>query len=891
MTPLRRLRALLARLGAALGSRHADEARMAEEMRFHLEHLADRYVAEGVPPDEARRRAALAFGGVANHQDDARRALRVFALDEIARDLRVCLRRFRRAPVATLSIVATLALCIGATTGVFSIVNAVLLRDIPFATPDRLVWIASVRPDRNDAPLSLPEFMEFGERARHVTLGAFANWSASLATEGGAQRLQGMRMSARGFDVLGAPATAGRLLHAADDAAGADRAVVLSHAFWLRQFGGDTAAALGTTLRLNGEPFTIVGVLPRYFPLPLRDVDVVVPLAPDRDPRRHLHGSTNFLRVFGRLAESASPADAEQELAGFTRDLRDRHGTAYASKLGVRLTQLQEQLVGGSRRALFMMLGSVALMLLIALTNVGNLLLIRATARQGDVALQRALGASTRTIARQLVTEGAVLAGAGGLAGAALAWWSVALTARLGPLRVLRLEEARIDWTALLVALALSLAATALFSVLPLGVALRADPQAALAASGRMRSGSRGHGRLRTAGVIAEVALALVLVSGTTTMVQSLARLQQVDLGYRPDSVFIARLALPPQAYNRLGNITAFYGRLQDAFAARSEVVAAGLTSVAPLSGLLASVPVAVVDAPLPPGERPSANYRVVSPGYLAAIRATMLRGRGFTEADDSSAIPVAIVSRAFADRFLPGDPIGRQILVDDNNTGPRPLTVVGVMADMRLVALEGQPTDDVYIPLRQAHPDGVGLLANVQFWTIRVATDPSRFHATFRRILQEVDRDAASSGLGTLQGSVDAVLAPRRFSVALLVAFAGMALVLATVGVYGVMAYSVELRRREIALRLALGASPGGAVGLVLRNALGVVAVGIASGSVLALAFGRAMEGLWFGVAPGDPLVLGGVAALLGLTTMLASWMPARRAARIAPIVALAGE
>jgi putative ABC transport system permease protein len=890
VSALRRVRAALARL-AGLRTRVADEARMTEEMRFHLDHLTERYLQNGVPLEEARRLARIAFGGLADHQEAARDQLRVLAIDQVGRDVRVCFRRFRRAPLATLAIGATLAICIGATTGMFSIVDAVLLRRIPYAAPERLVWIASVRPDRADAPFSLPEFMQFHERAHGVDVGAFANWSAALATDGVAQRLQGMRMSGHGFEILGVPAAAGRLLRASDDSAGADRVVVLSDAFWRRRFNGDTGA-LGQTLVLNGDPYTVVGVLPRRFPLPLRDVDVVVALAPHQDPRRYVHGSTNFLRIFGRLPGSAAQAEAERELTALTKALRDQHPAAYASKLGVRLTPMQEYLVGGYRRALFLMLGSVALMLAIALANLANLLLIRATVRQGEVALQRALGASTWSIARALVTEGALLAGAGGLAGALLAWWGVALTVREGPLDVLRLDEARVDWTALLVALVLSLVATALFSLLPLGVALRADPQAALAASGRMRSGSPGLGRLRATAVVAEVALALVLTSGTATMVQSLARLERVDLGYRPDSVFVARLSLPPQKYAHRGDVVGFYQRLRDAIAARSDVASAGVTVVAPLSGLLWTVPFAVGGGPAtPPDERSSANFRPVSPEYLSAIGAELVVGRAFTEADDSSAVNVAIVSRAFADRHLPGNPVGREILVDDNNTGPRPLTVVGVVGDLRQIALDGQRTDDIFIPLRQVHPDGLGLVTANQFWTIRLRTEPSRFDATFLRLLHDVDKDVATAGLGTLRGYVDATLAPRRFSATLLVAFAAMALVLATVGVYGVMAYSVELRRREIALRLALGETPRGAVELVLRGALRVVALGVVLGAAGALVGGRAMQGLWFGVAPGDPRVLGAVAALLAITTILASWLPARRAAHIDPIAALAGE
>jgi predicted permease len=887
---LRAVRAALARL-VGLRTREADEARMQEEMRFHLERLTERHVRDGLPLEEARRRAAIAFGGLAGHQEEAREELRALTMEQLVRDVRLCLRQFRRAPLAPLSIVATLGICIGATTGMFSIVDAVVLRGLPFRSPEQLVWISSVRPNRWDAPSSLPDFMDFTERVHGVDVGAYASWSTTLATTDVPQRLQGMRISAHAFDILGAPAAAGRLLHAADDAPDADHVVVLSYAFWQRRFGGEVAA-LGNTVRLNGEPYTIVGVLPRHFPLPLRDIDVVVPLVPDRDPRRHVRASTNFLRLFGRLAGPAGAASAEHEMSAIVKEQREQYPVEYATKIGVRLTPMQQYLVGGYRRALFVMLGSVALMLGIAFANVANLLLIRATSRQGEIALRRALGASTRHLAGQLVTEGALLAGAGGLVGALLAYWGVALTARMAPLGVLRLDEARVDMRALLVALGLSLLATALFSLVPLGVASHTEPQAALAGAGRMRAGSRGQGRLRAAGIVAEVALALILTSGTATMVGSLVQLQRVELGYRPDSVFIARLALPPQKYTKPQDIAGFYQRLHDAIAGQPGVIADGVTSIAPLSGVLSSINFApVAGPPVPASERPLANFRAVSPGYFPAIRATMVAGRVFAEGDDSTAVNVAIVSKALADRHLQGDPIGQQILVDDNNDGPRPVTVVGVVANMRHVALDGEPTFDVFIPLRQVHRDGVLLVANSQFWTIRLATDPSRFNETFVRILRDVDPDVAASGSGTMGAYVDAVLAPRRFTVALLLAFATVALVLAAVGVYGVMAYSVELRRREIALRLALGASPRGVVGLVLRSALGVVALGVAVGAAGALAGGRAMEGLWFGVAPGDPRVLTAVALLLALTTLLASWMPARRAAHIDPMVALAGE
>jgi predicted permease len=804
--------------------------------------------------------------------------------------LRLSARAFRRAPLAPAFIVATLALCIGASTGVFSIVYGVLFRGLPYRAPERLVWISSVRPDRADAPFSLPEFMDLRERARTVDLAAFSSWSATLPTATVAQRLQGMRISAGAFDMLGARPSAGRLLRASDDAPDADRVAVVSYAFWHRQFGGE-AAAVGQTVRLNGDPYTVVGVLPRHFPLPLRDLDVVVPLAPDRDPRRFERNSVNFLRLVGRLRGGTTPDAAERELTAITAELRARFPTEYATKLGARVTSMQQYLVGDARQTLLVLLACVALMLAIAFSNVLNLLLIRSTTRQGEIAVRRALGASAWNVASQLLAEGAVLAGVGAIAGTLLAYWGVELVTRIGPANIPRLDEVRVDGAVLLMVAALLALATGLFSLAPLAAALRTPPQSALRAAGRTGAGQRGQGRLRGAFIVSQIALAVILTATTAALLQSLTRLERVDLGYRPDSVFVARLSLPPQRYARAVDVAEFYERLHAALARQPGVLAAGVVSVAPLSGLLASVPFSVPSRP--PGtyrEQPSANFRAISPGYLSAIRARIVAGRGFAESDDASAPAVALVSRALARRHFGGtDPLGQQVLVDDNDRGPRPLTVVGVVQDLRHVDLQGPPTHDIYIPLRQIHRDGVGLVTNNQFWTVRVSTPPPAFGPAFRQALQAVDPEAATSGLSSMSSYVDAALAPRRFAVALLLGVSVIALALAAVGVYGVMAYSVTQRRREIGVRLALGAPPRQVIGLILGQALGLSALGLALGVAGSLLAGRAVAGLLFGIAPNDAWTLVGVSVLTGVVSVAASWIPARRAARLDPVLVLA--
>ena len=799
--------------------------------------------------------------------------------------LRLSARALRRSPLASVFIVVTLALCIGATAGVFSLVHGVLFRALPYQAPERLMWITSVRPDRNDAPFSLPEFMDLREGARAVDLAAFTSWSATLPTATVGQRLQGMRITGNAFDILGVRPSAGRLLRAADDAPDADRVVVLSYAFWHRQFGGDPAV-IGRPVRLNADPYTIVGVLPRHLPLSLSDLDVVAPLVPDRDPRRHARNSVNFLRVIGRVRAGATAAVVERELTAATAELRARFPTEYANKLGARVTPLQQHLVGDTRLTLLVLLGCVGLMLAIGFANVLNLLLIRSTVRQGEVAVRRALGASGWNVASQLLAEGALLAGAGAIAGALLAYWGIALVTGGGSVTIPRLDEVRVDGTVLLFVAALLALGIGVFSLAPLGAALRTAPQTALRATGRTGAGQRGQSTLRGAFVVSQVALALILTSTTASLLRSLTRLERVDLGYRPDSVFVARLALPPQRYARATDVTGFYQRLHAALASQPGVLTAGVVSVAPLSGLLAAVPFTIPGRP--PSEvreRLTANYRAVSPGYLTSIRARIVSGRGFAESDDASAPPVALVSRALVERYFGGsDPLGRLIMVNDNNDGPRPLTVVGVVQDLRHVDVEGPPTFDIYIPLPQVHRDGLGFVTSSQFWTVRVATPASEFGPAFVRALRTVDAEVATSGLTTMSSYVDRALAPRRFAVTLLLAVSVIALALAAFGVYGVMAYSVTQRRREIGVRLALGAPPRQVVGLVLWQALGLSALGIALGVSGALLAGRVVAGLLFGIAPNDPRTLFEVSVVIGAVSLAASWIPAWRAARVDP-------
>jgi predicted permease len=809
-------------------------------------------------------------------------------------ELRRAARTMLRTPAFSIPIVATLAIAVGATATVFSVVHAVLIKSLPYREPDRLAWIASVRTDRADAPFSLPEVMDLRARARTIDIAAYTSWNPTLAGTGGdpARRLQGMRISANAFQILGADAAAGRLLMPSDDEASAAHVAVISHAYWKSELAG-AADAIGRTLRLNGDAYTVVGVLPRYLPLPIRDFDVVVPLVPELDARRHARNSVNFLRLLGRVRDGVSSAAAESELTAVTNDLKKAFPVEYASKLGVRLTPLHRYIVGDHRQTLLVLLGCVGLIVAIAFANICGLLLVRATVKQGEIAVRRALGASTSRVATQAFAEAVVLAAMGATLGVALAVVGVQAVVIWGPSDVPRLDEARVDPTVLAAVVAMAAIGTLFFAVASLASVNRSAPQLALRAAGRGQGEGQQQARARIAFLIAQIAFAVVLATAAGGMLTSLMHLRRVELGFRPDSVFVARIALPSNRFRTASSISQFYDKVQSGLTATPGVVGAGVTSIAPLSDVLSSVPFSVVGrAPAEARERLRANFRAVSPGYFAAIGASLRAGRAFGEHDDPAAVPVAVVSEALAAQYLRrGDPIGQQLLIDDNNNGPRPVTVVGVVRTMRHIDLNGAPSLDIYIPLRQIHPDGVTFVTNNQFWTVRVASDPSTFNTTFARILRAADPDAAMSRMGTMNDYIARWLAPRQFSVALLVIFGIVAVGLASFGVYGVVAYGVARRRREIGLRLALGASASGVLGLVLRQTMQVALIGVAFGILFATLSGRALSGMLFGITANDPLLLAGVASLLTLTSVVASLLPAWHASRINPTTALAGD
>jgi putative ABC transport system permease protein len=812
-------------------------------------------------------------------------------------DFRIGLRQHTRRPSFALTIAGTLALAIGAAMGVFSVVNAVLLRALPFTAPERLVWVASVRSDNPSAPFTLPELMDYRGRTRTLAaLAAYANWSASVAGDEGTERFQGMRVTANAFDVLGVSPAAGRLFTESDDRPDATRVVVFSYRLWQRKYGG-SPGVVGTAARINGQPYVVVGVLPAHFPLPLPGVDVLTPLVPEGDPLRHVRNSVNFLRLFGRLQPAADAAQAQAELTAICRSLREQFPVEYARKEAVRVDALHAVLVADVRSSMLVLFAAALLVLAAALANVTSLALVRAVGRRAELSMRTAIGATRAHLVRQLATEAMLLVAAGTLGGWLIGTEATRVATRWAPASIPRLGEVSLDRAVLLFAALLAALATALLTAAPLFAAglwrarepLRPVPTAA--------TGDRRTRRARHVMVVGQIAAALVLILAAIALMRNLRQLQGLRPGFDADGVFQVRLTIPP-AYRTPDDVARFVDRLSERLTASPGVRELGVVSVAPLSGLLATVPFAIAGQPADERQRASANIRAISPRYLATVTTRVLQGRGFDETDRADTRHVALVSAALAARFAAGRALGERLLIDDNNAGPRPVEVVGVVEDVRQTALDLPPTLDIYLPLRQIHADGVSFLRANQFWMVRTDSDPATFGRTFLTHLRAVDPDAAVSGAGTMRAFVDASLGPRRFTLGLFGAFAGTSLVLAVVGLYGLVSYGVSQRAREIAVRQAIGATRADVERLILHEAAWLGALG----TVLGLAAAGALRVLAAGGLPGegrraggdltiDPIAGATATVLLLAIGFLAAWLPARRAARIAPTEALKAQ
>jgi putative ABC transport system permease protein len=811
------------------------------------------------------------------------------SLEMLVRDLRYGARMLLKQPGFTLIAVITLALGIGANTAIFSLVNSILLRQLPFWQPEQLVWVDSRRPSAGRYSFTLPDFIDFRDQNRSLSgIAAFASWRANLTDQGEPEQLHGLRISANVFELLGVEAVAGRALLPADDTLGQQHVAVLSYGLWRRRFGADPQL-VGKKLTLNGASYTVVGVLPSQFFFPIKEAELAVPLAPDADPLRGVRTSTNFLRAVARLKPGVTREQGEADLTAVAQRLREQYPVANAQKIGVTLSLLHEEVVGAFRLALWVLLGAVGMVLLITCVNLANLALARGSGRRREMAIRAALGATRRRLIQQLATESLLLALLGGGLGLLLAFFGIDLLLTLSPSTLPRAAEVSVDFRVLGFTLALSLFAGVIFGLAPAWQTARVSPNEELKESGRGAGGGTRQSRARNLLVISEIAFSLVLLIGAGLLIKSFLRLQAVNPGFEAGNALAIRLSLPKAQYSNRAAVTAFYEKLRPRLESLPGVEAVGFVSALPLSGTMFSIPFTIEGRATSPDEAHRADYRVVSAGYFRALKIPLIAGREFNEYDTAQTASVALISQNLARLHWPeGSPLGARLHINDNNQGPRPVEIVGVVGDVKHFSLDGEPAPHIYLPIQQAHEDGVAWLTNNQYWLLRTTVDPLTLSAAAGRAIQAVDRNVPTSIIRTMEQYLAASVAPRRFNLWLLTVFAGAALILAASGLYGVISYGVAQRRHEIGIRVALGAQAGDVLKLVIGQGMALAIIGVALGLVVALALTRLMESLLFGVGSTDPLTFTAIALLLMLVALLACYIPARRATKVDPLVAL---
>jgi putative ABC transport system permease protein len=809
-------------------------------------------------------------------------------MTDLAQDLRHAARRLRRTPGFTLLALATLALGIGANAALFSVVDAVLLKPLPFSRPDQVYAIWSRHTSTDRYPFSLPEFCDYRDRNRSLEeVAGLAGWSGSLVGEETTERLPGMRVSGNLFEMLGVSAAVGRTLLPSDDTPGNEKVVVLSHGLWQRRFAGEPGV-VGRPITLNGEAYTVVGVLPRDFLFPVLEVELAIPLAPELDPWRHNRESTNFLRIVARAREGSSPAAVAMDLEEIGKGLQQEFPGTYARKKGVLVTPYREELTRNFSRPLVMLMAAVAILLLVACANLANLMLVRATARRQEMAIRQALGARYSRLVRELLVEAAVLSFAGAFLGVLLAGWAVPALVALSPTAMPRSQAIGLNLNVLAFTGLVAVVAGLGFGLAPAWRTLGAAPSRDLQSS-RGGTGTADGSRARGVIVAAQVAMMVVLLSGASLLYRSFNAVMRIESGFDA-RVLTVRLALPRTAYTDNPSISRFYERLEARLLELPGVESAAATNHVPLNGAIASADYKVADRPPASEDKlPTALYRMVTPQYFRTMGIPVVAGRAFGETDRGGQPAVAIVSESLARESFPDrDPVGRQLLVKDTPEGFRSMEIVGVVGDVHHGSLEAPPEPHLYVPYHQVNASLLVWLAQTQFVVVRTAGDPLALGETVERAVREVDSNVASAGARLSGSYLKGAAAARRFSLVLIALFAAIALVMAAVGIYGVVSYTVARRTRETGLRLALGAGAPDILSLVLGEGLKRTAWGIAAGLVAAFAAARFFRSLLFGVEAADPATYAGVALVLLAITLAACFVPAWWASRLDPLEAL---
>ena len=881
---LYRLRALFRRKGM--------EAGLDEELHTHVEHQVEKDVQSGLAREEAARRARLEFGGLDQVKEECRDARGVNFIETLIQDARYGLRMLVKTPGFTAVAVLTLALGIGANTAIFSAVDAVLLKSLPYGDPDRLVYVSEFWPHEPLVRTAVPS-PDFGNWREHSGLfdgmaGFGGGGAVNLTGSGEPERIQGVAVTANLFAVLGTEPSLGRSFLPREDQPNGLGAVILSHALWERRFGRDPRL-IGKAVMLDDKSYTVVGVMPASFRFPDNGfrTELFLPMGLPAGPNWHDPEHFRLLRMIGRLRPGVTIAAAKSELGGLARQTASEEPPQFVrmrADMEIHVIPLHEQLVGDVRPVLLILLGAVGLVLLIGCVNVTHLQLARSALRQREIAVRAALGAGKLRLARQLLTEGVLLSLLGGGGGLAVAFYGVRLLRRLGPQTIPQLVRVRIDARMLGFALAVTLLTSIVFGLAPVLAATKTDVKESLKEGGLRTTSGQVHRRVRHVLVVAELALAIVLLAGSGLLIRSFIRLSAVDPGFEPRHLLTARITLPKTKYAKPEQQAAFLRHLLEGAQSLHGVQSAAIGSGLPLIGPRSIMGIAVEGKPFPPpGAAPDIPYDDVSADYFRTLQMPLLRGRLFNQRDHEGAPLVAVVNQAFVKRFFPDrDPIGKHVKTGAM-TGPW-CEIIGVVGDVKQQGLNRENDPEIYAPYLQS-PEPEMILV------LRSAADPSGLTNTVRREVEGIDKNLPVYDAATMEERLADSIAPARFNTLLVSLFAAVALLLAAVGVYGVMSFAVARRTHEIGIRMALGADRRDVLRLVVGEAMILTAIGVGVGVAGALGLTRFLSGLLYGVRPTDPVTFSAVATLLAAVALLASYIPARRAIRVEPVTALRCE
>ena len=884
----------------ALFRRQAVESELTDELRFHFDKEVEKLERRGLSPDEARRQARLHFGGQAQVSEDCREARGTSLLENTAQDLRHALRVLRKNPGFTTVAALTLALGIGATTAAFSLVDAVLLQPLPYPNAQRTVMVWGQSPPGSyysnfAMPFAAPMFQMMAQtQTVFHNYGVFRKKTFNLTGEGEPQLQEGVEVSAGFFSALGTEARLGRTVTATDDRPGHEHVAVLSDWLWRTRYHADPSI-VGKSINVNGSPFTVIGVMPPAFLFP---DGTEMPVGLDVPRRTALYVpmalpagalGANDMGFIGELRQGVTAPQLRDDLARFDRRWVERFPRAKG--YFTRSIPLTQQAVSDTRRPLLLWTGAVFVVLLIACANVAGLTLIRAVGRRREFTLRSALGARRARLVRQMAVENLLLSLSGGALGLAAAQAGLSALQRFGPASLPQLQKAGLHWQVALFALAITLATGLLSGLGPALGATRMNLVDALKEGGQRTIGALTAPRLRNGLLVAQVALAMVLVAAAGLLLRTFYSMLHTSAGFDATHVITFELPLPASsAYADTNRMAQVYGQVLERLQAIPGVQSAGFASVVPMGGETDSTIIRIPGLPnTGAGDAPGANYQFVSPGFFQAMGTPLEEGRDVSNSDILTSRSVTVINRTMAQTYWPGqNPIGKQVGVGMVRIPLR--TIIGVVADTKQASLREAPAPEMYVPYTQNEIKTWPSMQTMQY-ALRLRGGTAGISAAVRQAVDGVDPQLPIAGLTELQTLVDASMSADRFALLLLSAFGLLALVLASVGMYGVVSYTVLQRTPEIGVRMALGAARGQILTMVLRQGGGLALTGIAIGLAGAWITTRLMAGFLYGVRPGDPITLISVALLLLAVALAACWAPARRAMRVDPMIALRYE